>query len=62
MYVGALTARFGNDKTLEDIATWASKAGFKALEVHVKHLDPATVLADSGAAVKKILERFPPNS
>jgi sugar phosphate isomerase/epimerase len=56
MYAGLLTVRFGDTKNLEQIAQWASAAGYAALEVHTRHLPPADVLADGGAAVKKILE------
>jgi sugar phosphate isomerase/epimerase len=56
MYVGLLTARFPGEMTFEQIARWSADAGFDALEVHTRHLAPQTVLADGGAAVRKVLE------
>ena len=59
MHVGLLTARFGRDRDLESIAVWAAETGFKALEVACgpgAHIDPGKVLADDGAAVKRILD------
>ncbi len=60
MYVGLLTARFEREKRFEEIAEWASGAGYTALEVTSGpdgHIKPAEVRADNGAAVKKILEK-----
>lgn len=60
MYVGLLTARFDKTKPFEEIAEWASRAGYTALEVTSGpdgHIKPAEVLADGGAAVKEILDR-----
>jgi len=54
MYVGLLTVPF-RDETLESIAQWAAEAGYAALEVHTRHLDPKAVLADDGKAVKNLL-------
>jgi len=54
--IGLLTAQFRDGWDLERIANWASKAGFAALEIHTRHLPPQDVLADDGAAVKKLLE------
>ncbi len=54
MHIGLLTARF-KDKSFEEIAAWAGGAGFAALEAHTRHVTPAEVLADDGAAVKKTL-------
>ncbi len=56
MYLGLLTARFGNDMDLAQIAAYAAGAGYAALEVHTRHLPPRTVLADDGKAVKTLLE------
>lgn len=56
MYIGLLTARFGSDASFEEIAAWASKTGFKGLEVSTGHVAPEDVIADGGAAVKKVLE------
>jgi len=58
MHVGLLTAPFRNKKTFAEIAEWAAAAGFKALEVVTGpggHIDPADVLKDGGAEVKKVL-------
>ena len=60
MHVGLLTARFGRERDFEGIAAWAAGAGFKALEVTCgpgAHIDPGKVLADDGAAVKKIVDQ-----
>jgi len=57
MHVGLLTAPF-RKKTFAEIAEWAAGAGLKALEVATGpggHIDPAEVLKDDGAAVKKVL-------
>lgn len=59
MHVGLLTARFGQDKDLEEIVAWAAEAGFGALEVTTGpggHLPPEQVLDDEGAAAKALLE------
>jgi len=56
MYIGLLTARFGKEMDLAQIAAYAGKAGYTALEVHTKHLPPRSVLDDDGKAVKAILE------
>lgn len=55
MHIGLLTARFG-DRSLDEIITWASKAGFSALEIHTRHLPPDDVLKDNGASVKAKLQ------
>jgi len=58
MHVGLLTAPFRKKKTFAEIAEWAAGAGFRALEVVSGpggHIDPADVLKDDGAAVKKVL-------
>jgi len=58
MHVGLLTAPFRDKKTFAEIAEWAAGAGFKALEVVSGpggHIDPADVLKDDGAAVRKVL-------
>lgn len=60
MDIGLLTAPFPAAKPLAEIADWAAKAGFSALEVSSgkgRHLDPAQVLADGGREVRRILER-----
>lgn len=55
MYMGLLTARFRDEKNLAEIASWASEAGFKGLEIHTRHLNPDDVLADDGVAAKKLM-------
>ncbi|MHC4248251.1 MAG: sugar phosphate isomerase/epimerase family protein [Planctomycetota bacterium] len=59
MHVGVLTAPFRRTKkTFAEIAEWAAGEGFGALEVVTGpggHIDPAEVLKDDGAAVKKVL-------
>ena len=51
MKIGALTAPFGGDWTLERIITWAGENGIDCLEVATPaHLDPAKLLAEDGAA------------
>jgi sugar phosphate isomerase/epimerase len=59
MHVGVLTAPFRRtEKTFAEIAEWAAGEGFGALEVAAgpgAHIDPADVLKDDGAAVKKVL-------
>ncbi len=60
MHIGLLTARFGQERGLEQIVTWAAEAGFGALEVTAgpgAHLAPEDVLEDDGAAVKTLLEQ-----
>ena len=56
MYIGLLTARFADQMNLEQIASWAAEAGYAALEVHTRHIDAKAVLADGGAAVRKVLD------
>ena len=58
MDVGLLTAPFGKDMKFKEIAEWAGKTGFKALEVIAGpqgHLRPQDVLPDDGKEVKRIL-------
>ena len=54
MKIGLLTARFG-DRKLDEIARFASQAGYTALEIHTRHINCAETVKDGGAAVKKIL-------
>lgn len=56
MYVGLLTAPFG-DKSLEEVIQWAGENGFAALEVAVGlHLDPGNFQAAHAKQVKKLLQ------
>lgn len=56
MYVGLLTARFKNEKNLEQIAAYAGEAGYEALEIHTRHLDIRGVLDDGGETVRKLMQ------
>ena len=55
MYIGLLTARFGDTKDFPAIAAFAAEAGIQGLEVSTAHLPPADIIADEGKAVEKIL-------
>jgi len=54
MEIGLLTARF-KDTSFADIAAFAGRAGFAAVEAHTRDVVPSEVLADDGAKVKKVL-------
>ncbi|MGD2173827.1 MAG: sugar phosphate isomerase/epimerase [Candidatus Brocadiaceae bacterium] len=59
MEVGLLTARFGREVELAEIAAWAGEAGFSALEVTTGpggHVRSEEVLDDGGVSVKALLE------
>jgi sugar phosphate isomerase/epimerase len=59
MQIGLLTGAFGGGKNFEQIATWAAKAGFQALEVASGprgHIIPQDVAKDDGRAVKRVLK------
>ncbi|MFA5043036.1 MAG: sugar phosphate isomerase/epimerase [Kiritimatiellia bacterium] len=59
MDIGLLTAPFGKEITFKEIAQWAGKTGFKALEVMAgpgAHLTAEDVLPDDGKKVNKILK------
>ena len=55
MHVGLLTSPFGNDANFAQIAAWAGKAGFSALEVQVGHIDPVAILAGGDAVITDVL-------
>jgi len=58
MDIGLLTAPFGKDMNFQQVAEWAGKAGFTALEVTAgpgAHLAADDVLKDDGKRVRKIL-------
>jgi len=59
MHVGMLTARM-RGKPFDEVVKFAGENGIRAMEVDSRpggHLDPKAVLADGGAAVKRLLER-----
>lgn len=59
MHIGFLTRPFGRDAGFAEIAEWASKKGFAALEVNSGpkgHLRPSDVLRDDGKEVRRILD------
>jgi sugar phosphate isomerase/epimerase len=59
MYVGLLTAPFG-DKSLEEVIQWAGENGFAALEVNAgpgsPHLDPGNFKPARARQIKKLLQ------
>jgi len=55
MYIGLLTARFGNEKSFEEIIRWAAGAGYRGLELSTQHLDLDAVAAEGGKAVKALV-------
>lgn len=58
MYIGLLTAPFG-DKSLEEVIRWAGENGFAALEVAVgPHLDPASFKPAQAKQIKKLLQDY----
>ena len=59
MDIGLLTAPFGKEMNFKQIAEWAGKTGFKALEVTAgpgAHMTADDVLKDDAKKVKKILK------